>query len=155
MQTEPADTVALISRPRISRPATVGIGAGILALAALVLIAAPENRVTKDAPVQQLTPPTPAAGQAQLSSTIDIYLGNGCFWERQWAYFGVETSATGAFKRAAKAFSAKVGYAGGRAPSEGNAVCYHTGDARDYSTLGHAEVVRVSLDASSAEVCRH
>jgi peptide methionine sulfoxide reductase MsrA len=75
-----------------------------------------------------------------------IYLGNGCFWERQWAYANVETNVSGPFARAAGTFSAKVGYAGGRAPPSGAAVCYHSNDDRDYTALGHAEVVRVRLD---------
>ena len=102
-------------------------------------------------------PPTTAlqdgGGTAVLlgnTSTIEVYLGNGCFWERQWAYYEVETSASGPFAREPAEFTAKVGYAGGQAPPVGSGVCYHTGDARDYATLGHAEVVRVTLDAAAS-----
>lgn len=63
----------------------------------------------------------------------------------------METAANGPFKRLPTAFTAKVGYAGGRAPPAAQPqVCYHSGDARDYSELGHAEVVRVRLDAANA-----
>ena len=46
-------------------------------------------------------------------------------------------------------FSAKVGYAGGTAPSSGP-VCYHTGDSRDYSLIGMAEATRIVLDEKDA-----
>jgi peptide methionine sulfoxide reductase MsrA len=83
---------------------------------------------------------------------VEVYLGNGCFWERQWAYYNVETLAGGPFARAATSFTAYVGYAGGRDPpaGRGTATCYHTGDERDYSRLGSAEAVRVALDADRA-----
>jgi len=84
------------------------------------------------------------------TSTIEVYFGNGCYWERQWAYYVVETDATGPFARQPNAFTAKVGYGGGSAPPEGDAVCYHSGDGRDYSALGHAEVNRISLDSDKA-----
>ena len=80
------------------------------------------------------------------ASAHEIYLGNGCFWERQWAYYKVETNPVGPFAREPNSFSAKVGYAGGNAPPESEGVCYHSGDSRDYSALGHAEAVRVVLD---------
>ena len=94
-------------------------------------------------PVQPAPPPPAPAAPA----SIDIYLGNGCFWERQWAYYVVETDRGRPFGRPADNFTAIVGYAGGRRPTNNaSEVCYHSGDARDYSTLGHAEVTQVSLD---------
>ena len=75
-----------------------------------------------------------------------VYLGNGCFWERQWAYAVLETDQNGVFRRSRSGVTSIVGYAGGSAHEQ---VCYHTGNAsRDYGPLGHAEVVRVSLDAT-------
>ena len=82
--------------------------------------------------------------------TVQIYLANGCYWERQWAYYEVETTHP-AFSRSDANFSAKVGYAGGTAPGNGAPVCYHSGDARDYSRIGMAEATRVVLDRSNAE----
>jgi len=76
------------------------------------------------------------------NSTL-LYLGNGCFWERQWAYLNIEMHD---FKRPDAALTSVVGYAGGRAPPENDYVCYHTGDAHDYSSLGHAEVTRVEVE---------
>ena len=91
-----------------------------------------------------------AATRSTNTSTVEIYLANGCFWERQWAYYVVETSAA-PFSRAPIDISSKVGYAGGTPPADGNGpVCYHSGDSRDYSTLGMAEAVRVVLDSSRA-----
>jgi len=83
-------------------------------------------------------------------SSIPIYLGNGCFWERQWAYYNVETKL---FGRSDAALTSIVGYGGGQKPIPGattQSVCYHTQDERDYEALGHAEVVQVELDADRA-----
>ena len=91
----------------------------------------------------------------KANDTIQVYLGNGCFWERQFAYFVVEVT-NDAFLRAKLNFSARVGYAGGTAPANGGPVCYHTGDSRDYSRIGMAEVTRIVLDkprAYSAREC--
>ena len=79
-------------------------------------------------------------------NTTAVYFGNGCFWERQWAYYNVELT----FGRRGEEITSKVGYAGGRAPADAGLVCYNTGDARDYTTLGHAEVVQVLLDDAEA-----
>jgi len=94
-----------------------------------------------------LMPRVDFAVERQLGKKqTEIYLGNGCFWERQWAYYVVETNASGPFVRTPNAFTAKCGYAGGQAPATADQVCYHSDDARDYTTLGHAEAVRVLLD---------
>jgi hypothetical protein len=76
-----------------------------------------------------------------------VYFGNGCFWERQWAYVVVEREE---LHRSVDQVSAVTGYAGGQsAPTD--TVCYHTDSpATDYEALGHAEVVRVTLDPPRA-----
>jgi len=90
-----------------------------------------------------------SAGAA--SGMVDVHLGNGCFWERQWAYYVVETDPDGPFRRAPENVTALVGYGGGDAPPDAP-VCYATGhDGRDHGALGYAETVRVSLDAGAAE----
>ena len=89
----------------------------------------------------------PARNYNYTRSTGVVYLGNGCFWERQWAYVGIEKDANGPFKRAASNVTSVVGYAGG---SDYAQVCYHSGQAHDYGPLGHAEAVRVTLDAVNA-----
>ena len=66
------------------------------------------------------------------------------------AYFNVETQANGAFERCEINVTSLVGYAGGSAPSSGHDVCYHSGDYRDYSALGQAEAVAITLDADRA-----
>ena len=83
--------------------------------------------------------------------TIDVHLGNGCFWERQWVYYKVETEENGPFQRKDADVTALVGYAGGMVANASGPVCYHTGDARDYAAHGFAETVKVTLDAASAE----
>lgn len=90
-------------------------------------------------------------GKAEDASLVEVYLGNGCFWERQWAYYVVETAKGGPFVRAPVDITARTGYAGGTPPpADSPSVCYHTGDGRDYGRLGHAEVVRVALDRARA-----
>ena len=98
------------------------------------------------------SPAVEATARAQSADVVNVYFGNGCFWERQWAYYNVETDASGPFARNRSTFTAYVGYAGGQDPPDGgSAVCYHTGDSRDYSRLGAAEAVQVSLDAGAVE----
>ena len=76
--------------------------------------------------------------------SVFVYLGNGCFWERQWAYVEIETHT---WQRAAVNVSSKVGYAGGSRAGASGRVCYHCGLVcpDDYATLGHSEVVQVRL----------
>ena len=88
-----------------------------------------------------------------------VYLGNGCFWERQYAYVNIEMRCAAAyatplcgspFGRGARNVSSVVGYAGGTRPSPAarGRVCYHTQDGAHYGALGHAEAVQVTLDAA-------
>ena len=75
-----------------------------------------------------------------------VLLGNGCFWERQWAYYNIEK----AWGRTALQTTSLVGYAGGTG-ADGARVCYKCGwgCSADYEALGHAEVVQVELDGGS------
>jgi len=84
-----------------------------------------------------------------LPGSVFVYLGNGCFWERQWAYVEIETQA---WHRKPENVSSKVGYAGGSRSGASGRVCYHCGLVcpEDYAGLGHSEVVQVRLDAASA-----
>uniref|UniRef100_A0A7S0J2C6 peptide-methionine (S)-S-oxide reductase n=1 Tax=Calcidiscus leptoporus TaxID=127549 RepID=A0A7S0J2C6_9EUKA len=84
------------------------------------------------------------------SKQVAVYFGNGCFWERQWAYFNVEQYPP--FSRPAEQATALVGYAGGTGRA-GATVCYHCagGCSSDYTELGHAEVVQVLLDTNKSE----
>ena len=86
---------------------------------------------------EEVAPTAAAVGASPAADPNLVYFGNGCFWERQWAYYNVETDKAGPFARAAADFTAYVGYAGGQnPPNGGSAVCYHTGDERDYAHLG-------------------
>ena len=95
-----------------------------------------------------ISDPTGSASR-HTSGFVFIYLGNGCFWERQWAYVEVETRA---WHRAPENVTSKVGYAGGSRAGASGRVCYHCGllCPDDYSVLGHSEVVQMRLDAPSA-----
>lgn len=74
-----------------------------------------------------------------------VYFGNGCFWHTQYDMFMAEADAAGPFGGRAHAnVTALVGYAGGSRHSFGTA-CYHGVPGLDYSRLGHAEAVSVTL----------
>ena len=96
----------------------------------------PPNVAAPSVAPPNVTPPFPGS--------IFVYLGNGCFWERQWAYVEIETHT---WQRAAVNVSSKVGYAGGSRAGASGRVCYHCGLVcpDDYATLGHSEVVQVRL----------
>lgn len=99
---------------------------------------------------------TPAEGEIRTqkwpaqyitANSTWVYLGNGCFWERQKAYVDIELNS---FRRPGANVSALVGYAGG---SPADRVCYHhRGSQSDvYSHLGHAEAVAVELRGNADE----
>eukprot|EP00808_Paulinella_micropora_P018829 g31912.t1 len=105
------------------------------------------------APLQQALVETPLV----LQDSIPVYLGNGCFWERQYAYVNVEMecnfdpkptrAACTPFHRPIEKVTSLVGYAGG---TKAGLPCYHSG-AVSYEELGHAEVTQVELDKDQAE----
>jgi len=80
-----------------------------------------------------------------------VWFGEGCFWERQYAYVMVELNVTGPFKRSNTSVTrlptSIVGYAGARSIGDDGLVCYDTGTSNDYGTLGFCEAVSVQLDA--------
>jgi len=89
-----------------------------------------------------LPQPSSAAADEEL---IDVYFGCGCFWHVQHEFVVAEQKILG---RSDEELTARAGYAGGRAKDD--LVCYH--NARgigDYGTLGHAEVVALSIPPSS------
>mmetsp|Transcript_16467 Transcript_16467/g.23133 ORF Transcript_16467/g.23133 Transcript_16467/m.23133 type:complete len:326 (+) Transcript_16467:34-1011(+) len=100
---------------------------------------------------------------ARFNGSTAVYLGNGCFWERQYAYSNIETrcdyqprptrAKCTPFHRTDAQITAVVGYAGSALP---HLPCYHhSGDSSDgtlYETLGHAEAVSVELEAGKEEV---
>eukprot|EP00457_Paulinella_chromatophora_P010113 gb/GEZN01010202.1/.p1 GENE.gb/GEZN01010202.1/~~gb/GEZN01010202.1/.p1 ORF type:complete len:323 (+),score=31.48 gb/GEZN01010202.1/:201-1169(+) len=97
-----------------------------------------------------------------LPNGTAIWLGNGCFWERQYAYVNIELNCdfnpkpTPApclkpFNRSKANITSKAGYAGGFGKG---LACYHSGDRNDgtsYELLGHAEVVEVELASGQEE----
>ena len=87
--------------------------------------------------------PTISAGQPSAATTA-VWFGEGCFWERQWAYVNLELDKSGPFARANASVSSRVGYAGSLKTAGSGTVCY-----LDYEELGHSEVVIVDLDADS------
>ena len=89
-------------------------------------------------------------GSTNRSAGVQVYLGLGCFWARQWASYAIETDPHGPFARSSTESTAIAGYAGGSTPSSG-AVCYGNEGGQSYASLGHAEVVQLTLDASRAE----
>jgi len=108
----------------------------------------PTSKYRSRPPAPSWTRPLPPPSSPP-SGSVFVYLGNGCFWERQWAYVEIETQA---WHRKPENVSSKVGYAGGSRSGASGRVCYHCGLVcpEDYAGLGHSEVVQVRLDAASA-----
>ena len=79
--------------------------------------------------------------KASASSGVDLYFGQGCFWHVQRDMTLLETKL---LERTGGDITSTAGYAGGPAQTP---VCYHNlkFPARDYATLGHTEVVKVSV----------
>lgn len=90
------------------------------------------------------------AEAADTQQVEPVYFGNGCFWGRQYDFIQTEKKDLG---RLAGAFSATVGYAGGKNFSPSNKVCYYYTPEKDsvYERLGHAEVVQVELRGQSTD----
>ena len=97
---------------------------------------------------------TSAANAAD--ETIDVYFGCGCFWHVQHEFVEAERTLLG---RKDADLTARAGYAGGNAGAKNGKVCYHNaGSVSDYGSLGHAEVVKLSIPTSAfpqfvAEYC--
>lgn len=84
-----------------------------------------------------------------------VYFGNGCFWHTQYDLVVLEQEVAGVFKnRSDRDVTSLVGYAGGRYQSASGTACYHGLPWTDYSKLGHAEVVSITLDAISGPIAQ-
>merc|ERR1711907_131718 len=82
-----------------------------------------------------------------------VWFGEGCFWERQYAYVMVELNQTGPFQRTNASVSSLVGYAGAKGTGAGGLVCYDNSDPTntDYGSLGYCEAVSINLDVGNEE----
>jgi len=92
---------------------------------------------------------TPAFCTVKGKCTTDAFyvtLGNGCYWERQYAYTHVEMAAP--FNRKRMEVTSRVGYIGGHHAAANGQVCYHGPDKTflDYEKLGFYETVQVKID---------
>jgi len=58
------------------------------------------------------------------SSFTEVWFGEGCFWERQYAYIQVELNQTGPFKRNNRTVTSVVGYSGSKHTGPGGLVCF-------------------------------
>jgi len=80
---------------------------------------------------------------AQAAGDVEMYFGQGCFWHVQHEFVRQEVNLLG---RRSSEITALAGYAGGTETGAKGEVCYHNRDgAPDYATMGHAEVVHVSI----------
>ena len=77
------------------------------------------------------------------SDLTTVIFASGCFWLRQHSFVAFEQSTLG---RAADEITTVAGYAGGIASGIHGEVChYNAAHTSEYSTLGYAEAVRVSV----------
>lgn len=82
------------------------------------------------------------------TSSVRLYLGNGCYWHEQHIF--VETFEKDALKRKDTEVTAMTGYAGSTKVGPGGKVCYHNGEGiADYNELGHSEAVALEVPISS------
>ena len=114
---------------------------------ALLLSASYRSVVGITGGVNGALPPILRARNAlRVSANPSVWFGEGCFWERQYAYVQVELAPTGPFKRSNRTVTSVVGYAGSKKSGPDGHVCYDNGGPTDYGDLGHCETVRVNLD---------
>lgn len=90
---------------------------------------------------------TTGLAAATPSNTGHVWFGQGCFWERQWAYVNIELDKKGPFQRSNASVSSRVGYAGSLKTGEDGLVCYanDADPSSSYEGLGHAETVHPTL----------
>jgi hypothetical protein len=81
----------------------------------------------------------------------DVWFGEGCFWERQYAYVNLELNQTGPFKRSNRTITSVVGYAGAKGTGDDGLVCYENDSSNDYGSLGYAEAVGMTLSQVQQE----
>lgn len=95
--------------------------------------------------VAQISPAAPVA--AAEEELIDVYFGCGCFWHVMHEFVEAERRI---LHRSDDQLTARAGYAGGVAGALNGKVCYHNGKrVSDYGSLGHAEVVQLTIPPSS------
>jgi len=83
---------------------------------------------------------------ARAEASVDVFFGQGCFWHVQNVFVKKEAAE---LKRDGSAITALVGYAGGNEVGSAGQVCYHNlAFAPDYGSMGHTEVVNVSVPES-------
>ncbi len=86
----------------------------------------------------------PAYGEDE--TLMEVYFGCGCFWHVQHEFVEAERRILG---RSDLEVTARSGYAGGKAGSKNDKVCYHNAlSISDYGSLGHAEVVSLKIPPS-------
>ena len=82
-------------------------------------------------------------------ATMDIFLGNGCFWGRQRLYVELEQTSEVFGPRNASSISSRGGYAGGHRAPAGRLCYYNAKNESEYDTSGAAEVVQISVSGSA------
>lgn len=88
----------------------------------------------------------PTGANAEEEVPIEVYFGCGCFWHVQHEFVEAERRILG---RSDSETTARAGYAGGNAGARNGKVCYHNAlSISDYGSLGHAEVVSLTIPPS-------
>lgn len=88
----------------------------------------------------------PRAASAEEDIATPLYFGVGCFWHIQHEFIEGERSILG---RNDHQLTSAAGYAGGSATDKEGRVCYHNFQrVADYGSLGHGEVVGMTIPQS-------
>ena len=115
-------------------------------LAPLLTLSSASAILTADSGAANADEGSPADDQM-----VDVYFGCGCFWHVQHEFVEAERNILG---RSDMELTARAAYAGAKAPGtdKSGRVCYHNGaNIADYGSLGHAEVVSLSIPTSKFE----
>ncbi|GAX81266.1 hypothetical protein CEUSTIGMA_g8698.t1 [Chlamydomonas eustigma] len=102
----------------------------------------------------EASPAVPGAASTSAKKLPEtVYFGNGCFWGRQKDFVDTEMAVLG---RKPSEITSVVGYAGGKMTGPDGKVCYYYSDPRTvYERLGHAEVVKVDINADSPQAVKN
>lgn len=125
----------------------VGAVAIVAAGAAASSLRAPARATSSASALRSASSLDGSISPASDDDTISVYFGCGCFWHMQHGLTEAEMSE---LSREGQDITARAGYAGGTQLGDDGLVCYHNAQHKaDYGSLGHAEVVLLTIPKAS------